>query len=238
MKYCNKCSVNVNHNHNNCPLCGSYLNKSNDNDNCQAYLPLDNIVSHPVVKINSTVSFLKNKLSKILLTACVIAFLLNLLFARTTPWSAYVIIGAMVAIFAIIMPIAEKTKLQKQIRHNLFLFTLVAVALELTITRLHFEWFVVFDILPWFYAGTIILIDFLIIFRRYEDNGLFATLILATLFAITPQIINWVQMILNDAVKLNLITVTIFFASLFNMAVVFIVCTRSVREEMQRNFNI
>ncbi len=236
MKYCKDCNVNVNHNLTNCPLCGSYLDEKNDNDNCAVYVGMDEQVSLPTVNIRQKVNFLQTKINKILMSAIILCVVLNMIITPESTWSAYVIMGGMIAIFCVLAPIAEKAKLQSQIKTDILVLTIVAFGMELTVTRLHFQWFVLVNVLPWLYVAAILLVDALIIFRRYEDKGLFATLTYVTFWALLPQITLWIAsgfgIVLPDTH-----TVIIFFAALLNLAIVLIVCTRSLKEEMERNFN-
>ncbi len=238
MKYCNKCKVNVNKRNDNCPLCGAWLDSHNDNDNYAAYRVMDETADKPTVTIYRKVNFLKTKFNKIMLFLMALCVALNLILTPSSLWAAYVIIGCIFVIFCIIMPVAEKTKIQAQIKADLAIITLLAFALELTVTKLHYQWFVLVNVLPWIYSAAVVLVDFLILFRRYEDKGLFMTLGYCTFFAVAPQIVIWICKAAKvfDGNPLN--TFVIFFAALLNLAVVLIVCTRSLKEEIERNFNL
>ncbi|MCM1043531.1 MAG: DUF6320 domain-containing protein [Corallococcus sp.] len=238
MKYCTKCKVNVNKQHDNCPLCGSYLDSHNDNDNFAEYAKHEDCVTHPVIKIENKVNFLKTKFNRITLVLMLLTVILNLLLTPTLNWSAYVVIGCMFVMFCVITPIAEKSKLQHQIKVDVALITLLAVAMELAVLRLGFNWFVVTEVLPWVYVAALVLVDFLILFRRYEDKGLFATLIYCTVFAVLPQITMWIARAVGAVETSPLRLFIIFFASLLNTAIILIVCTRSLKEEMERNLSI
>ena len=79
--------------------------------------------------------------------------------------------------------------------------------------------------------------DILIIFYRRTNRQLFSTLIYVTFYAICPQILFWISPLWNVTAK-TLIPFVSFFAALFNLIVVFIVCSRSLKEEMERNLNL
>jgi hypothetical protein len=237
MKFCTKCNVNVNHQLKNCPLCGSYLDETHDNDNCQVYANIDNAHTRPVINFNTKPNFLETKFNRLMLLCMALCFVLNIVFTPTLNWSTYVVVGGMIVMFCIIMPIADKMKLQRQIKVNLFILTIAAVALELSVTRLHFEWFVVTHVLVWVYVAAIVLIDVLIIFRRYEDKGLFSTLALTTIFAIAPQIVMWIAAGVGVDVIVPQWLLIVFFAAILNVATVFIVCTRSLMEEVERTYS-
>ena len=178
------------------------------------------------------------KINKIMLAVCALSLLLDLLITPNTSWSGYVVMASFFVCYCITWPIAVKWKIQRQIRVDLFIVTLLAIAFEIYVTHFNFSWFVVTNVLPWIYVAGIVLIDFLIIFRRYQDVGLFSTLTYATVFAMWPQIAVWIAgalgVVIQDTLKLSVI----FVVSLLNLAVVLTVCTRSVKEEMDRKLHL
>lgn len=237
MKYCTKCKVNVQHQLDNCPLCGSYLDKTNDNDNCAAYTQQDQIVVYPKLHEVTNVPFFKHKFNKILLVLAAVCIALNILLTPTTHWSLYVCIGVFLAVFGVMSPINNKMKTVNIIRRNTFLVTVAAVAMELGICNWSFKWISVEYILPFIYVGCIVTVDFLIVFQRKKNKQLFSTLIYLTFFAICPQIIFWIAPLWNVTAN-TLICFVTFFAALLNMLIVLIVCSRSLKDEMERNLNL
>ena len=236
MKYCNKCKVNVHHQLDNCPLCGAFLDKANDNDNCTAYKDMDNIVTYPKLKEVSYVPFFKYKFNKILLVLAAIAIILNILLTPQSHWSYYVGIGVALAIFGVMSPINNKMKLVAIIRRNIWLVTAAAIAVEFGLFDWKFVWFTPEYVLPIVFDACIVLLDFLIIFQRKTNKQLFSTLIYVTIFALCPQIVFWITPLWGIK-PTTLIPFVSFFAALLNLLVVFIVCSRSLKEEMERNLN-
>ncbi len=238
MKYCKKCNVNVNHQHYNCPLCGSYLNENDGNDNCTIYANMDKHINRPKVSVKQKTNFLQNKFYKLMLAICAITVAINLLVDISNPWSAYVVIGTVLLLFCIIFPIAEHSKVQQQIRTNIFAITLCAIAIELTVTRLDYQWVTAYQVLPWIYLASIIVVDFLIIFREFSQLGLFTTLLYCTIFACVPQILLWIRRALDLDTGINLQVLTIFLVAILNIAIVAIICSKSIKEEMQSRLNM
>lgn len=236
MKYCKDCHVNVHNAMTNCPLCGSYLDSANDNDNCAAYKEMDTKVALPKISVIHKVNFLKTKINKILMSAIILCVVLNLLLSPSSNWSSYVIMGGMITIFCVLAPIAEKAKLISQIKTDIVVLTIVAFGMELAVTRMNYQWFVLTYVLPWIYVAGGVLVDVLIAVRRYEDKGLFSTLAFVTFWALLPQIVFWIAGSMGVEIQ-DTHTVVIFFAALLNLAIVLIVCTRSLKEEIERNFN-
>lgn len=237
MKYCKKCKVNVNHQHEHCPLCGSYLNDNDNNGNCAIYQHMDEHINRPIVSVEQKSNFLQSKIYKILLVLCAVCIAINML-TSTTPWSAYVIIGTVLILFCVIFPIGEKSKIQNMIRTDIVVIALSAVALELTITRMNFMWISIYNILPWIFLAAIVLVDFLIIFRDFAQHGLFSTLLFVTIINCIPQIIDWIQISIGYDKYVGGHIVMLFIIGLLNIAIVTIVCSKSIKEEMQSRLSI
>ena len=237
MKYCTKCKVNVNHQLDNCPLCGSYLDSANDNDNCAVYVEQDKKILYPSLKLNTYVPFFKQKFNKILLVVAACSIALNLLLTPTNLWCVYVCLAVFVAIFGVMSPINNKLKFVTTLRRNVFLATLSAVVLEFVICNWQFKWFTTEYVLPFIYEGCIVALDLLIIFFRRTNKQLFSTLTYVTFYAICPQILYWISP-LWGVKSTTLIPFVSFFAALFNLLIVFIVCSRSLKEEMERNLSL
>lgn len=237
MKYCKKCNVNVNHQHEHCPLCGSYLNSNDNNNNCAIYEHMDEHINRPVVPVAQKSNFFKSKIYKILLVLCAVTVAINIL-TGSYPWSAYVIIGTVLALFCVIFPIAENSKIQNMIRTDIVVIALSAIALELTITRMNFMWVSLYSVLPWIFLGAIVLVDFLIIFRDFAQHGLFTTLVFVTIVNSIPQIIDWIQVSMGNDQNAGGHIVMLFIVGLLNIAIVMIVCSKSIKEEMQSRLSI
>lgn len=236
MKHCTKCKVDVNGNLTNCPLCGAYL--STDAENVSEKMQLiESRWSRPTVTIKHKQNFMKSKFYFLMVISVLFCVVLNLLTYSGIPWSAYVCIGWAFTVTCVILPVFNKEKLLNVVKHNLLIITLLAVCFELVVTRLHFGWFVVLHILPWVYVSGIVLCDFLIIFLRKKTMGTISALAFCTFFALLPQIYVWIAF---GAVKNapTYLPFVVFFASLFNLIVVCIVCTRTLKSELERNFNL
>lgn len=236
MKYCKKCGVNVHRQQVNCPLCGSFLDEINNNDNCAAYAELDSVVAYPVLRENVKHPFFKYKFNKLLILVAVIAVALNLLLTPELHWAYYVVCGVVCAIFCVMTPVNNKQKITKILREELFWTTAFAVALELGICDWSYNWFTAEYVLPWVYVAVIATLDFLIIFMRHSRQ-LFSSLIIATAYAVLPQILFWISPLWGVQSK-TLITFVVFFAAICNVFVFGIVWSRAFKEEMERNLSI
>ena len=238
MKYCPKCKVNVHHQLDNCPLCGSYLDKTNDNGDCAIYAPMDEKISYPTLKENEKTNFFKWKINIILLVATVICVLLNILINPQSHWSSYVAMGFIFVVGCVLVPISNKTKLTKQVRWDIVILTVLAVSMELAVTNGKFYWISVEFVMPAFYVIAIVLIDFLIFFQHRSNRELFSHLIYCTAFAVIPQIVLWIARGLKWYEAKTIITFVIFFASLLNLAVVFVIYSKQLKEDMERTLNV
>ena len=238
MKYCEKCKVNVHHQLDNCPLCGSYLDDKHTNDNCRIYADIDKKVIYPILRENTRPSFFRWKINIILLVATVICVALNILLDPQSHWSAYVAMGFVFTVGCVLLPISNKTKLLKQVRWNLIILTVLAVAMELAVTNGKFAWFSVEFIIPFFYVIAIVLIDFLIFFQYRSNRELFSHLLFATVFAILPQIVLWIARWQKWYEAKTVIDFVIFFAALLNLAVVFVIYSKQMKEDMERTLNV
>ena len=237
MKYCTKCKVNVHKELDNCPLCGAYLDERNDNDNCKVYEIMDDAVKTPILKTVTYVPFFKHKFNWILIALGLLSLTLNLIITPNSHWSYYVGISVFTVIFGVMSPINNKFKIARIARRVIPIGTIFGILLEIGLNGWTFPQIALEYVLPFYYAGWIVALDFLIIFSRHKNRQLFSTLIICTLFAICPQITFWVARIWNLKAA-TLIPFVIFFASLINAVIVFIVCTRSLKEEMERNLNL
>ena len=238
MKYCEKCKVNVHHQLDNCPLCGSYLDEKSNNDNCSTYSPIDEKVAYPILRENSRPSLFRWKINIILLVATVICVALNILVDPQSHWSSYVAMGFVFVVGCVLLPISNKTKLLKQVRWDLIILTVLAVAMELAVTNGKFYWFSVEFIIPFFYVIAIILIDFLIFFQHRSNRELFSHLLFCTVLAVLPQIVLWIARWQKWYEAKTIIDFVIFFAALLNLAVVFIIYSKQMKEDMERTLNV
>lgn len=238
MKYCPKCKVNVHHQKENCPLCGSYLDEKDNNDKCQAYKDIDDCVAYPVLHEMKSESFFRFKFNRILLVLLAFCVVLNVLITPQYHWSAYAALGVIFVIFCVMTPINVKHKLAKYVRTDVFVLTLLAIAMELTVLNGKFEWFVVEYVLPWIYSCAIVLTDVLILTLRRRNKQLFSTLISCTVFAIAPQITLWITTAAEVYTPKTVINFVTFFASILNLIAVFVLMSRSLKEEMERNMSV
>ena len=238
MKYCAKCKVNVHHQLNNCPLCGSYLDEKHNNDKCAMYTEMDSIVKYPILKEKQTFGFFHFKFSGIMLVLMLVSVLLNIFLSPQYHWSAYVVIASVFVQLCIINPINLKTKLVKQIKIALPVVAILAVAMEFCICNWQFKWFTVEYVIPWFFVASIVLMDFLIVFLRKQNRELFSTLMYCTFGAMLPQIALWIAQALSWYTPKTVVCIVVFFASLANSAIVFIVCAKSLKEEMERQLSV
>lgn len=237
MKYCNKCKVNVHKELDNCPLCGAYLDEKYDNYNCKIYEQMDNVVKTPTLKHVSYVPFFKHKFNWILIVLAVLCVVLNVIITPNLYWSYYVAISVFSVIFGIMGPINNRFKIARIARRVVPVGTVFGILLNLGLNHWSFPNIALEYVLPFFYAGWIVALDFLIIFSRHQNRQLFSTMIVCTLFAICPQITYWIAGIWKIETT-TLIPFVVFFASIINAVIVFIVCTRSLKEEMERNLNL
>ena len=162
MKYCSKCNVNVHHQLDNCPLCGAYLDPKEDNEKCAAYVEMDEKIKYPLLHEMRKVNFFRYKFNRILLLLLAFCVVLNLLLTPQSHWSAYVAIGVVFTVFCVMTPINAKYKFVKQVRIDVAVLTLLAVAMEFSVLNGKFSWFTVEYVLPWIYVAAIILLDVLI----------------------------------------------------------------------------
>ena len=238
MKYCEKCKVNVHHQLDNCPLCGSYLDTKNNNDNCEIYASIDEKVSYPTLRENAKTNFFKWKINIILLVATVICVALNILVDPQSHWSSYVAMGFIFVVGCVLVPISNKTKLLKQVRWDLIILTVLAISMEFAVTNGKFYWASVEFVIPWFYVIAIVLIDFLIFFHHHNNRALFIHLLFATVLAVIPQIVLWIARWQEWYEAKTIIDFVIFFAALLNLAVVFIIYSKQLKEDMERTLNV
>lgn len=237
MKYCSKCNVNVHHQLDNCPLCGAYLDPKEDNEKCAAYVEMDEKIKYPLLHEMRKVNFFRYKFNRILLLLLAFCVVLNLLLTPQSHWSAYVAIGVVFIVFCVMTPINAKYKFVKQVRIDVAVLTLLAVAMEFSVLNGKFSWFTVEYVLPWIYVAAIILLDVLIAVNLNSGKA-FATLLLCTVFAMLPQIALWITTALDVYRPQTHINLIIFFAAIVNTAIVYVVANRALKEEMERNFNL
>lgn len=238
MKYCDKCKVNVHHQLDNCPLCGSYLDEKNNNSDCEIYAEMDDKISYPVLHEIKSTNFFRYKFNRILLILLVFCIILNVLLTPDSHWSAYVAIGVVFAIFCVMTPINAKMKLTKQIRTDIVVLTALAIGMEFAVCDGKFTWFTVEFVIPWFFVVAIILTDVLIGVWRNRNREVFSTLAFCTVFAVIPQIVLWITKYTGFYEPKTVINFVIFFASILNLLIVFLVCSRSLKEELERNLNM
>lgn len=238
MKYCPKCNVNVHHQKETCPLCGSYLDAKNDNDKCAAYKEMDGRIAYPVLHEMKSESFFRFKFNRILLVLLAFCIVLNIIVTPQYHWSAYVAIGVVFTIFCVMTPINVKHRLAKYVRTDVFFLTLLAVAMEFAVLDGQFNWFVVEYVLPWIYVAAIVLTDIFIAAMHHRNKQLFSTLIFCTVFAVIPQIVLWITAAADIYVPKTAINFVVFFASILNLIAVFLVWSRWLKEEMERNMSV
>ncbi len=237
MKYCPKCDVNVHHQQKTCPLCGQYLDARNDQIKYQNYQTQDQVVKYPILKEKAEVAFFKSRFNVLLLATMIFLIIMDFLQTNTVTWSQYTTIGIIFVLTCVMLPINRKFKLVTQIKLDLFVVSIVAILLELVICNWKFQWFVVEFVLPWIYVASLILVDFLLIFRRRKTR-LFSTLLYCTFFSLLPQISLWIASACDWYQSKTSIDSIIFFACLLHFVVVAVVLNKYLKEEMERRLNM
>ena len=237
MKYCTKCKVNVHHQLNNCPLCGSYLDSDNDNDNCTVYKDIDEVIAYPVLTERPQTHFFKHKFNLLLLLTLALCGAINLIITPNSHWSVYVFIGVALVLLCVMLPICKKTKFVNQILFDTLVLCALAVAMEFAVCDWHFAWVSCEFVMPWFSVAGIAVLDFLLIFGRKTSRKLFSSLIAETLFAMSFQIAFWVASLFGVQPKTNICS-AVFLASIANLLIMSILFSKYARDELERTFNV
>ena len=239
MKYCPKCDVNVHHQLNTCPLCGSYLDARNDNEKCTTYVQkdLDNVVQYPILKERKAVPFFKSRFNVLLLAVMVFLLIVDFLQSKTLTWSLYSTAGIVFALACVMWPINAKLKLSAQIRIDIVALTVLAIFLELVICKWNFQWFVVEFVLPWVYVASIVIVDLLMVIGKRKARH-YSTLIYCTFFSLLPQITLWICGAIGVYESATMIDSFVFFASLLHFVSVSVLLNRYVKDEMERRLNM
>lgn len=238
MKYCPKCKVNVHHQLQNCPLCGGYLDEKDNNENCQTYVNMDDCVAYPVLHEMKNESFFRFKFNRFLLILLAFCVVLNILVTPQSHWSAYVAMGVVFIIFCVMTPINVKHRLARYVRTDVVVLTALAIGMEFAVCDGKFNWFTVEYVLPWFYVAAIVLTDIFIASMHRRNKQLFSTLIFCTVFAIIPQIVLWITSATEVYTPKTAINFVVFFASILNLLAVFLIWSRWLKEEMERNMSV
>lgn len=237
MKYCKICNVDVNDNHKNCPLCGSYLTETDVLPYPKYQEKIEKIVSKPISKPKENVDFLRTKNNYLILLILAICVALNILLTRESVWSAYVCIGGLFLILCVMLPIANKSKVYIQITFDLPIITVLTLLFELFTNGFTSVYYSLSFILPSVFLVAIIIIDFMIIFTtRSRSTGYFSALLLTSIYAIIPQILLWCYF--SYIGYFGTVTFIVFFASILNMGVVSICAHKRIREEYARKMNL
>lgn len=235
MKYCEICKCNVSENHQNCPLCGSYLTEEGKGFD-EYEKRLVPVVKYPKAVLEEQFDFLRTKNNYILLFIAAATVAINLLLTPGSLWSVYVIIGTLFTILCVMLPIANQSKIYIQIMFDLPVLTVLTIATELTVTRLGSMAVSVQYVLPSIYAGAVLLTDAMILAtKKQRTTGYFTALLVTTIFAVLPQIMIWALFY-----KMNyqsIVTFIVFFLALINLGVVAICSHRRLKDEYDKKMN-
>jgi hypothetical protein len=235
MKYCEICNCNVSQIHSNCPLCGSYLTQEGKGNERYKQV-LEPAVKYPNYVLREKVDYLRTKNNLLLMLVALVCIALNILLTPQSVWSVYVVIGIVGLIALILMPIANRSKLYRQIMLDLPVLTILTIATELTINRLGGLEISIQYLLPSIYSAAIILIDSMIIATsKKRTTGYFSALLIATIFAIVPQILIW--SFLGKLGYSSVFPFVVFFFAIVNIGVIAITCLKRLREEYGKKMN-
>ncbi len=238
MKYCERCKINVFDGHDNCPLCGNYLEQAgrDQDDYAQAVEPY---VQYPdlVVKDDVYRGLLSLKAMFLLLVAAAVCVVLNCILDRAHLWSSYVAVGCFVAYTCAISAVYRKRRLYGQIAVDALVLTLAAFACELIYSfdvagNASLFRYSLTLVVPILLAAALVTTDVMLFSDRHSGKYYFVTLWFVTLLATVPQIVVW-----STGARFNwYVSFPLFFFAVTNAAVLSIVCWRRFKSELERKF--
>lgn len=241
MKVCRECKAVVNRSLEHCPLCGSHLEEERlANPFYERYeREIEPNVSYPKLTRRSDdyYNFLRKKSLILILAVVAVCVLINLLLTRDSLWSGYVVCAGATAYLCVITSLVRRRRF----------YSLIAVcSLFIPLAFVGFDMIHSFDatgslaafgvsfsyLVPAFLLGSLILCDVLIFWERSAYKYYRLSLILVSLLAVVPQLLDWIFSFPYP----NWFTLAVFFFSLLNAAVICIVCWKQIKQEIRNKF--
>lgn len=238
MKYCEQCKLNVHGSLDNCPLCGSYLNKAGEGYD-RYEREIEPRVSYPelVVKDNVYRSLLTLKALLLITIAAAVCILINIALYRGSLWSGYVAVGGLVGYLCAISAVYRKRRFYAQIAIDAFVLSIAAFALDMIYTfdvagNLSLFGYSLEYIVPALLAAAVVTTDVMIFTDRGYGKYYLVTLLFVSLIALVPQTVVW----LNGTAYAAYLTFPLFFFALTNGLVLTIVCWKRIKREIRHKF--
>lgn len=241
MKICRECKVSVNRNLERCPLCGSHLEDEPCNEPFYEHYgrEIEPHVSYPKLTVRSDdqYNFLRKKSFVLIFAVVAICVLINLLLTKESLWSGYVVCAGATAYLCVITSLVRRRRF----------YSLIAVcSLVIPLAFVGFDMVHSFDttggtgafgvsfsyLIPAFLLGSLLLCDVLIFWERSAYKYYRLSLILVSLLAVVPQVLDWIFAFPYP----NWFTLAVFFFSLLNGAVVCIVYWKQIKQELKNKF--
>ncbi len=245
MKFCNHCKVKVNENNQYCPLCGSYLEKTVDDDVNEK---IQRYVSNPPLRVEGrTKNYFKKRMfwfAAIIFAGCFVANYM------TTPkgtfwsegyyWCGYVLFGLFAAYFATTTSVYRRSRLYGMVGLGCIVAAVTMLGLEITyslsvakdLSRVIYS---VEYIVPSIAIASVISADVLIAADRGKYKYYFISLLCGTVVAVLPQIVVWIAKLNYSA---DWLIISSFFFGLINLLVMIVAFWREFKNEMLRKFSI
>lgn len=238
MKYCERCQVNVLERHENCPLCGHYLDRPGEGQDDYAE-NVEPFVEYPelVIKDDEYRGLLSLRAFFLLIIVAAVCIALNVILTSTVLWSGYVAVGCMAAYVCAISAVYRKRRFYAQIAVDALILTMAIFACELIYS---------FDVagnaslfgysleyaVPILLAAALITVDVMVFSDRRTGKYYFITLWFVTLLAVVPQIVVWAC----GERFLWYLTFPLFFFALTNAFVLSVVYWKRFKSELGRKF--
>jgi len=222
MKYCNKCQVTIQTNHDYCPLCHQTLETVEKEDLVEKY---------PQAK--SQLRAIHNPLKKIILfislTAIIVLLVTNYLTGFHQPWSLIPIGG--IVFFWMFMTLGIFSK--NNIASKLLFLTIATILFVYMIDELSYsEGWALNYVMPLMLFSCNIGISLMILIKRINYRDYISYLLLIVVFSLAPMVL-----IVVNVIDVLWPAITSFGLAIFILLLIIFFFPKSIKDEIKKRFH-
>lgn len=233
MKYCDNCKLNIDSQHQRCPLCGGIITEQIEETSRQHFFAeMQNATARPTLKLNKMTNRYKSKvINTVVVSIVLLCAIVNLIFTPNIRFVGYCMLTSLFFTDNRLTRMLNKGNVANKTVATVILFALTAIVCEISAKDTFNPDISIFAILPCISILALLTIDIAFVFGRNNCKGLYKALLVCTVLCLIPQTIRWLN---NTATLSKFATLTallLFVNALTNLATIKILFYRYIKNE-------
>lgn len=233
MKYCDNCKLNIDSQHQRCPLCGGVITEQNAKTTGQHfYAEMQNATERPKLSLNKMTNRYKSKvINTVVVSIILLCAIVNLLFTPNIRFVGYCILAALFLTDNRLTRMLNKGNVANKTVATVILFALTALVCEISAKHTFNPDISIFAVLPCISILALLTIDIAFVFRKNNCKGLYKALLVCTVLSLIPQTIRWLTNTESLPKFATLTALILFVNALTNLATIKVLFYRYIKTE-------